>query len=182
LRTLPDGHRLLIAGQKSGIVWAHDPDRQGAVVWKAQLVEKPAIGTITFGGAADVGNAYFGLRSGGIAALDLKTGEKKWFTAIPASQAPGLAGGETAALTAIPGVVFSGGQDGVLRAFSTEDGHALWQYNTIQDFKTVNSVAARGGSMGAPGPTVAGGMLFAASGYTFGAGKTGNVLLAFSAK
>jgi polyvinyl alcohol dehydrogenase (cytochrome) len=182
LRTLPDGHMLLIAGQKSGIVWAHDPDRQGAVVWKVQLVEKVSIGTITFGGASDAEKAYFGLRSGGIAALDLKTGEKKWFTPIPVSQAPGLAGGETAALTAIPGVVFSGGQDGVLRAFSTKDGHSLWQYNTIQDFKTVNGVAARGGSMGAPGPTVAGGMLFAGSGYTFGAGTTGNVLLAFSAQ
>jgi hypothetical protein len=33
--------------------------------------------------------------------------------------------------------------------------------------------------MGAPGPTVAGGMLFVGSGYTFGAGATGNLLLAF---
>jgi hypothetical protein len=41
-------------------------------------------------------------------------------------------------------------------------------------------VAAHGGSMGAPGPVVAGGMLYAGSGYTFGAGNTGNVLLAFS--
>ena len=29
LRTLPDGHRVLVAGQKSGIVWAHDPDQEG---------------------------------------------------------------------------------------------------------------------------------------------------------
>src|SRR5436190_20803566 len=92
----------------------------------------------------------------------------------------GQGGGETAALTVIPGVVFSGGQDGVLRAFSTKDGHRLWEYNTVQDFETVNGVAARGGSMGAPGPTVAGGMLFVGSGYTFGNGTTGNVLLAFS--
>jgi polyvinyl alcohol dehydrogenase (cytochrome) len=68
----------------------------------------------------------------------------------------------------------------VLRAFSTDDGHLLWEYNTAHEFKTVNGVAAKGGSMGAPGPTVAGGMLFVGSGYVFGAGKPGNVLLAFS--
>ena len=51
----------------------------------------------------------------------------------------------------------------MLRAFSTADGHPLWQYNTQQEVKTVNGVAAKGGSMGAPGPTVAGGMLFVGS-------------------
>jgi polyvinyl alcohol dehydrogenase (cytochrome) len=182
LRALPGGRRILVAGQKSGIVWGHDPDRRGAVVWKAQLVEKLAIGMITFGGAADDRNAYFGLRTGGVAAVDLATGEKKWFAPVEVSKVPGQGGGETAALTVIPGVVFSGGQDGVLRAFSTSDGHPLWEYNTLHDFKTVNGVAARGGSMGAPGPTIAGGMVFAGSGYTFGNGTTGNVLLAFSAQ
>jgi polyvinyl alcohol dehydrogenase (cytochrome) len=137
-------------------------------------------GVLTFGGAADDQNAYFGLSTGGIAAVQLSTGEKKWFTPIPAGQ--GQRGGQTAALTEIPGVIFSGGWDGMLRAFSTADGHPLWQYNTLQDVKTVNGVAAKGGSMGAPGPTVAGGMLFVGSGYTFGAGTTGNLLLAFSAQ
>ncbi len=49
LRTLPNGKRLLIAGQKSGMIWAHDPDQKGAVVWKTQIPEKLAIGEITFG-------------------------------------------------------------------------------------------------------------------------------------
>ena len=88
LRTLPDGHRVLVAPQKSGMVWAHDPDQQGKLLWKAQLVDKLALGMITFGGAADDQNAYFGLRSGGIAAVSLKTGEKKWFTPLP-GQHPG---------------------------------------------------------------------------------------------
>jgi polyvinyl alcohol dehydrogenase (cytochrome) len=181
LRALPDGRRLLIAGQKSGIVWAHDPDKQGTVVWKAQLVDKLQRGVITFGGAADDQNAYFGLSTGGIAAVQLNTGEKKWFAPIAAA-GQGARGGQTAALTEIPGVVFSGGWDGMLRAFATADGRPLWQYNTLQDVKTVNGVAAKGGSMGAPGPTVAGGMLFVGSGYTFGNGTTGNLLLAFSAQ
>jgi polyvinyl alcohol dehydrogenase (cytochrome) len=188
LRTLPDGRRILVCGQKSGMVWAHDPDRDGAVVWKAQLVEKLALGMITFGGAADDQNAYFGLRTGGVAAVRLVNGEKKWFTPLTGPPVPSSGGdtgvpaatGETAAITAIPGVVFSGGWDGVLRALSTEDGHLLWQYNTAREFDTVNHVAAKGGSMGAPGATVAGGTVFVGSGYVFGAGTPGNVMLAFS--
>jgi polyvinyl alcohol dehydrogenase (cytochrome) len=166
------------------MVWAHDPDREGAVVWKAQLVDKLALGMITFGGTADQQKAYFGLRSGGVAAVQLKTGARKWFAPLPGQQqaAPGQFAGQTAALTSIPGVVFSGGWDGVLRAFSSEDGKPLWKYVTAHEFKTVNGVAAKGGSMGSAGPTVAGGMLFAGSGYVFGGGNPGNVLLAFSAQ
>ncbi|MGD0907783.1 MAG: PQQ-binding-like beta-propeller repeat protein [Candidatus Acidiferrales bacterium] len=175
LRTLPNGHRMLVAGQKSGMVWGHDPDREGTLVWKAQLVKKLALGMITFGGAADEQNAYFGVRTGGIAAVQLDTGEQKWFTPIPTTPL-----GETAAITAIPGAVFSGGWDGTLRAFSTADGHLLWQFDTVRDFETVNHVPAKGGSFGAPGVTVAGGMLFAGSGYVFTVGTPGNVLLAFS--
>lgn len=93
--------------------------------------------------------------------------------------APG-GGGQSAAIPAIPGVIFSGGWDGTLRAFSTADGHPLCQYDTTQEGRTVNGIPAQGGSMGAPGPTIAGGMLFVGSGYTFGAGATGNLLLAFS--
>jgi polyvinyl alcohol dehydrogenase (cytochrome) len=178
LRTLPNGKRLLIAGQKSGMVWAHDPDHEGAVVWKAQLVDKLALGMITFGGAADSDTAYFGLRTGGIAAVQIATGEKKWFTALPpASQ--GAPRGENAALSEMPGAIFSGGWDGVLRALSSSDGHVLWEYNMVHDYTTVNGVAGKGGAMGAAGPTVAGGMLFAGSGYVFGGGIPGNVLLAF---
>jgi polyvinyl alcohol dehydrogenase (cytochrome) len=181
LKTLPNGHRILVAGQKSGMVWGHDPDREGTVVWKAQLVKKLALGMITFGGAADDQNAYFGLRTGGVAAVRMDTGEQKWFTPIPPKAGPGPKG-ETSAITAIPGAVFSGGWDGMLRAFSTEDGHLLWEYNMIRDYETVNHVPAKGGSMAAPGPTVAGGMVFVGSGYVFGAGTPGNALLVFTAQ
>ena len=182
LRTLPDGHRVLIAGQKSGMVWAHDPDQKGKVLWKTQLVDKLALGMITFGGAADDQNAYFGLRSGGVAALSLKTGEKKWFTPLPGQRPGGPFQGQTAALTVIPGVVFSGGWDGILRAFLAEDGHEIWEITTAHDYTTVNGAKANGGSMAAPGPTIVGGVLFVGSGYLFGGGTPGNVLLAFSAQ
>jgi len=181
LATLPGGKRVLVAGQKSGMVWGHDPDREGTVVWKAQLVKKLALGMITFGGAADDQNAYFGLRTGGVAAVNINTGEQKWFTPIAPTPGPGPKG-ETSAITAIPGAIFSGGWDGMLRAFSTEDGHLLWEYNMVRSYDTVNHVPAKGGSMAAPGPTVAGGMLFVGSGYVFGAGTPGNALLVFAAQ
>jgi polyvinyl alcohol dehydrogenase (cytochrome) len=111
----------------------------------------------------------------------MDTGEKKWFTPVAPPPGPGPKG-ENAALTAIPGAVFSGGWDGWLRAFSTEDGHLLWEYNMVHDYETVNHVPAKGGSMAAAGPTVAGGMLFVGSGYVFGAGTAGNALLVFAAQ
>jgi polyvinyl alcohol dehydrogenase (cytochrome) len=177
MRTLSDGRTIVVTGQKSGDVFAQDV-RDGKVIWKATLVEKLARGEITFGGAADEQKAYFGTRSGAVWALDLKTGEKKWMT--PIAPTPQRQSGQTAALTVTPGVVFSGGQDGILRAFSAADGRPIWQFDTVRDFMTTNGVAAKGGAMGAPGPTIAGGMMFVGSGYTgLGNGRGGNVLLAF---
>lgn len=80
----------------------------------------------------------------------------------------------------MPGVVFAGSQDGTLRAYASGTGGIIWTFNMLQDFRTVNGVPARGGSMGAPGPTVAGGLLFVGSGYVgLGNGSPGNVMLAF---
>ena len=74
------------------MVWGHDPDRDGMVVWKAQLVQKLALGMITFGGAADDQNAYFGLRTGGVAAVQMDTGAQKWFTPVPPTARAGPEG------------------------------------------------------------------------------------------
>src|SRR5262249_17942443 len=73
LRTLSSGRRILVAGQKSGNVWAHDPDNKGAVLWKTPLVAntKEFGGKIVWGGAADADHAYFGLGPGGVAAVRL---------------------------------------------------------------------------------------------------------------
>jgi polyvinyl alcohol dehydrogenase (cytochrome) len=183
LRSLGDGHRLLIAGQKSGIVWAHDPDAGGAVKWKVDLAPKPPSeqGGIVWGGAADEDTAYFGLNSGGIFALQISDGRQKWFTPIEPAATLTDHRGQSGPLTLIPGVVFSGGWDGVIRGFETGHGRLLWQFDTMVKFDTVNGVSAKGGSMGAAGPTVAGGMLFVPSGYVgVQSGVPGNVLLAFA--
>ncbi len=182
LRTVGQGQRLLIAGQKSGIVWAHDPDAGGALRWKVDLTSTPPPpeGGIVWGGASDQDTAYFGLNSGGLVALRISDGTRKWFASIEPAAARADHPGQSGPLTVIPGVVFSGGWDGVLRAFDTGQGHLLWQFDTMVDFDTVNAVPAKGGSMGAAGPTVAGGMLFVPSGYVgVQSGVPGNVLLAF---
>jgi len=183
LKTLPNGKTILVAGQKSGNVWAHDPDNKGAVIWKTALVSNTSEfgGKIVWGGAADDQNAYFGIGPGGIAAVQLRDGERKWFTKPELAPAMAQHPGHEGPLTAIPGVVFSGAWDGILRALSAADGKVIWEYNTIQDFTTVNGVAAKGGSMGAAGPVVAGGVLFVPSGYVgVRQGIPGNVLLALT--
>ncbi len=182
LKTLQNGRSVLIAGQKSGNVWAYDPDNNGAVVWRSPLTSNTTDfgGKIVWGGAADDQNAYFGLGAGGIAAVRLRDGQRQWFAMLQPAGAPARPG-QDGALTVIPGAVISGGWDGVLRALSTADGHTLWEYNTIRDFETVNRVEAKGGSMGAPGPVVAGGLVFVPSGYVgVRNGAPGNVLLVFS--
>jgi polyvinyl alcohol dehydrogenase (cytochrome) len=181
LRALPNGKTILVAGQKSGIIWAHDPDHRGAVTWKTSVAsQRPGPqGQVNFGGSADDRNAYFGLNSGGIVALGLTNGERLWFTDIePAS---GRNRGQDAAVSTIPEVLFSGGWDGVLRALATSDGKILWTFDMMRDFETVNGIPAKGGSMGSSGPTVAGGMVFAGAGYPgVQNGRNGNVLLAFA--
>jgi polyvinyl alcohol dehydrogenase (cytochrome) len=193
-----DSRRLLLATPKSGTVFALDPDRQGAVVWKLDVSEKPAPnnGEIAFGGSTDSKRTYLALEDGNFVAIDLATGKRAWTTQLESLDnlgeptingenrtKAGLRFGQSAAVTGIPGAVFTGGWDGILRALSTEDGKVLWEFSTVQEFKTVNGVPAKGGSMGGPGPTVANGMLYVGSGYAnVGGGMPGNVLLAFSAK
>jgi polyvinyl alcohol dehydrogenase (cytochrome) len=119
-----------------------------------------------------------------VVALQLSDGVERWFTPMdppPGDELMARHRGETAAITVIPGVVFSGGLDGMLRALSTGTGRLLWEFNTAQDFDTVNRVKARGGSMGSAGPVIVDGMLFVTSGYIgFQNGVPGNVLLAFA--
>jgi polyvinyl alcohol dehydrogenase (cytochrome) len=120
--------------------------------------------------------------TGNLQAFDVNTGEKIWSAApLSCEGRKACKPSHAAAVTAIPGVVFSGTMDGRLRAFSTRDGKTLWEYDTARDFETVNGIKANGGSMSNSGPTVVGGMLFVNSGYSHHGGIIpGNVLLMFS--
>ena len=194
LRDLPNGRSLLVVGQKSGVGWALDPDQKGKVVWQQQVGKGSIRGGMLFGSAADQERVYFGVSdvdhgpavAGGLAAVRIATGERVWYTRPPAIECRTpddrrCVQGQAAAVTAIPGVVFSGATNGILRAYSTTDGRILWEHDTAQPYKTINGLPARGGMLYGPGPVVAGGVLYMNSGYgeTRG-GVPGNVLLAFA--
>jgi polyvinyl alcohol dehydrogenase (cytochrome) len=78
----------------------------------------------------------------------------------------------------IPGVVFSGSLDGHLRAYATDTGATVWDFDTGHAFPAVNGGKATGGAISGYGQTIAGGMVYlnAGGGYF---GPPGNALLAF---
>jgi polyvinyl alcohol dehydrogenase (cytochrome) len=196
LLKLHDGKRILLVTPKSGEVFALDPDKRGALPWKTPLINTvaPNNGEIAFGGATNGDAFYVPLEDGTFVALDPANGKILWRVRLePLSDLgkktpngedrtkTGLRFGQSAAATLIPGAVFTEGWDGIIRALSTSDGKVLWQFNTASDFKPVNGVAAKGGSMGGPGAVVVNGMVYVGSGYAnVGGGMPGNVLLAFS--
>jgi polyvinyl alcohol dehydrogenase (cytochrome) len=206
---LPDGRRALIAGQKSGVVSAVDPDHLGALLWQRRVGHGGTLGGVQWGSAADAKNVYVGVSDverraapaespagrasvfgvpyeldpqagGGLFALKLESGDVVWHTPPPACTRPGCSPAQSAAVTAIPGVVFSGGVDGHLRAYSSEDGTIIWDMDTMREYVTVNGVKAQGGSLDGPGAVIVGGVLYVNSGYFFQGSAPGNVLLAFS--
>jgi len=191
LRELPGGRRVLVCGQKSGILWGLDPDDKGKVLWQIQLGQGGALGGIEWGDAADTRYAFAAVsdlmvrqgRPGGIHAVDLASGKKIWSTPPPELHCtPGAKGcnsAQSAAISAIPGAVFSGSIDGHFRAFATSTGEILWDFDTAREFETVNGIPGKGGSLDSAGPVIAGGMVFTNSGYGMWQGMPGNVLLAF---
>jgi polyvinyl alcohol dehydrogenase (cytochrome) len=178
LQRLPDGRDVLLAAGKGGIAIALDPD-SGKLVWRTQLWEKNppgADGLVVFGGAADGKRVYYPLQQpgGGLKALDIQNGKVAWSAEIQADRR-----GQIGAASAIPGIVFTGAWDGVLRAVD-ESGKVVWSYNTHRDFDTVNGIPANGGSLGSPGPAIANGRVYVSSGYVgVQNGFPGNVVLAF---
>lgn len=186
--TTVGGRDLLVLPQKSGMTYALDPQKQGALVWQHRIGQGSGRGG-QYGGAVDGRYAYFGVGDsttnapGGMVAVELATGKRAWHTP-PEKTLCGAPGrdcnaAQGAAVTAIPGAVLSGSYDGGLRAYAADDGTLLWQFDTNREFATVNGVRANGGSMDGPGPIVAGGLLFVNSGYGGIAGRPGNVLLVF---
>jgi len=187
---LPNGRELIVAGQKSGIAYALDPDRKGEQVWRYRAGGGSGLGGIQWGIAADADRAYLPVADiysdmpGGLHAVALADGTRAWYAPPPPPICgrPGrsCSGAQFSAVTVIPGIVFSPSNDGAVRAYSTTNGKIVWTFDTNRDFTTLNGVRARGGSMNGPAPVVAGGMVYVSSGYgTFGL-RPGNVLLAFA--
>src|SRR2546422_615107 len=55
------GRRALVAGQKSGVVHAIDPDKQGEVLWQKRVGKGGINGGVQWGSAADQTNVYVAL-------------------------------------------------------------------------------------------------------------------------
>jgi polyvinyl alcohol dehydrogenase (cytochrome) len=200
---LANGREILLAGQKSGVVYALDPDHKGAILWQTRVGKGGTNGGVQWGMASDGQKVYAAVsdmvrkappgtiiqvglppdptQGGGLTALRISDGSKVWYAAPqPCGSRPKCSPAQPAALTAIPGVVFSGSDDGHLRAYATEDGRVLWDFDTAHDYQTANGVRGKGGSLDGAGPVIAGGMLFVNSGYARNGGIAGNVLLAFA--
>src|SRR4029079_17808624 len=175
LVNLANGKRALIAGQKSGIVHAIDPDQQGAVLWQTRVGRGGTMGGVQWGSATDGTNIYVAnsdigrimvtysntteadpKQGGGMFALRLSDGERVWYQP-PAScgTRPRCSPAQSAAVSAIPGVAFSGSVDGHMRAYSTTDGTIVWDVNTIDVYEGVNGVLGRGGPIDRSGHTPA---------------------------
>ena len=208
LTQLPDGRDVLLAGQKSGMVYALDPAKKGEILWQTRIAAPlPHVASsvgVLWGMATDGQKVYASTASsvrsaptdprdtrrnildpklgGGLTALRITDGAKLWY-AQPIPCAAGMPSGcspaQSAAVTAIPGVVFSGSNDGHLRAYSAEQGSILWDFNTARSFDTVNRIPAKGGSIDGPGVVIVNGTIFVNSGYSRFGGMPGNVLLAF---
>lgn len=205
LVSLANGKQALVIGQKSGVAYALDPDQQGSILWQTRVGKGGSLGGIQWGSAADEKNMYVALsdmgfkavanpakpkevtmaldpkKGGGLFALDLLTGDKVWSAVPPpCGDRAQCSPAQSAAVSAIPGVVFSGSEDGHFRAYSSVTGEVLWDYDTARTYETVNGPKAQGGAIDGGGPAVAGGIVYVYSGYSQWGGIPGNALLAFS--
>ena len=198
---------MLLAGQKSGIVFALDPKNKGEILWQTRIGKGGTNGGVEWGMATDGDVVYATVsdvgrtrqdnnlldprryaldpaQGGGLTALRVKDGSRVWYAApapCPAGAPAGCSPAQPGAVTLIPGVVFATSNDGHVRAHATADGKMLWDYDTAREFATVNKVAARGGSIDGPGPVIVNGLVLINSGYPRNGGMPGNVLLAFAA-
>jgi polyvinyl alcohol dehydrogenase (cytochrome) len=206
-----EGKDILLAGQKSGDVWALDPDKKGAVRWQTNLSNGTPVGGVHWGMAA-VGDTLFvpiadpeWPISGwsykpqpGVSALDISTGKIKW--QYRASRDCKLNAsdfvdgrhkekwpqchymyGFSGAALGLDDVVLAGALNGKLFAFDPEDGAVLWTYDSKRPYQTLNGVEAHGGALDNAGYAVGGGHLVLQSGYSYINQMPGNVLLVLRA-
>ncbi len=188
-----DGRDYLLAGQKSGVAYAFDPDT-GELLWEHRVGRGGVLGGVHFGIAADSGRLYVPIndgptdpetdhpRSPGVYALDVATGEPVWSAPSPDVCAGRMfcEPGYTAAITATPDMVVAGAADGHVRILSAETGEVLWDFNTAREFTSVNGATGNGGSMsGGAAPVIYDGNLIVSSGYAFLGKMPGNMLLVF---
>lgn len=194
---IDQGQQVLLAGSKSGVVTALDPDRSGKRLWDVRVGRGSLQGGIHFGMSSEGTRIYVPIYDSkttpqagtykdrgfpGMHMVDARTGKLVWSGPFVdecrgrKACEPGI----SAASTAIPGAVIAGHIDGWLRAYDSATGKIIWQIDTIREYPTPNGAIARGGSMSGPGPAVYRGNLITNSGYGFAFKMPGNALLVYS--
>ena len=187
----------LLVGQKSGDVYALDPDEDGAVLWHNKVGRGGFLGGVHWGMSADteslfvpiadttITGRFTGAVSPGIHALDPTSGDRKWYTPSVAdcegkSPVPVCDQGMSAAITSTDDLVFAGSLDGNLNVYDSVSGEIIWSFDTFGDFESVSGDMALGGSIESDGPVLYEGHVLVNSGYQFGARMPGNALMVFS--
>ncbi len=204
----PNGTEMVLGGQKSGSVWAMNPDN-GAVIWRTALGHGTAMGGIHWGIAADDKYVYAPISNAGrpvptdpaynvdqikpgIYALNLNDGSIAWQYHVQANCGDderkkfvprcqnlfGLSG----APTIIGDYVITGGLDGWLYILDKHTGREVSKVNTARAYETVNGVEGNGGSIDNASIIATHGMLIVNSGYGMFGQAPGNVMIAFKPK
>ncbi len=191
------GRDYVVAGQKSGMVHALDPD-SGQLIWQTKVGRGGIHAGVYFGMAAVDGRAivpisdtpdgrqYAEPARPGMYALDVSSGEYLWQT--PAKNVcrpeqrycnPGYG----AAITTTQELVIAGSIDGHLRMFDVANGTVVWDFDANREFASVGGNAARGGAFGGgSAPLAYKGQFIVNSGYGFAGKMPGNALLVFDVK
>lgn len=196
------GREILVGITKADSMFGFDPDDQGKVLWTLSLGKGSRTAGVwglatdrrsVYAGSADVRPSP-GVEVGGFHAIDAASGKVLWRTPAPpavcawgdAPNALAVANGavscspaQPAAAALIPGVVFSGSEDGHMRAYATAGGATVWDFDTARSFKAVNGVTATGGSLSNGTEAIAHGVLYVNSGSA-GVHQPGNALIAFT--
>lgn len=189
---------FILAGQKSGMVYALDPDNDGAVLWARKFGRGGKLGGVHFSMGVDsnkgvlyvpisdrsvklLGKNTEGEAEPGLHAVDISTGETLWFAPSTANceGRDDCFAGFSAAVTVTDDLVFAPALNGVIYAFAADSGKLLWQYDTARKFKSVNGVDAKGGSIDLGGVYLADGQLFVTSGYEVFGQQAGNAFIVF---
>lgn len=186
----------LLVGQKSGDVYALDPDNGGAVIWHNKVGRGGFSGGVHWGMSANqqslfvpiADTTFTGRFKGevfpGMHALDPTSGTRQWYTPseddCQGKPAPECDRGMSAAATSTEGLVFAGSYDGNFNIYDSKSGELLWQFDTFGRFESVSGDIAQGGSIESDGPVLYKGHVLINSGYQFGGRMPGNALMVFA--
>jgi len=200
-----DGQDIILAGQKTGAVFALDADKEGELLWQQKPGTGGKLGGVHFSMGVDeakgvlyvpisdrpvdiLGDNPEGLPNPSLHAFDIATGQLMWSTAAPNICVddqgkpvkrchPGL----SAAVTVTENLVFAPSLDGHIRVFDAETGASVWAFDARGEFSAVNAKKAKGGTLDLGGAYLDGGQLFINAGYGTFDQQGGNAFIVLEA-